>query len=133
MAATLPKPVLIVPGALCDEYGDLSKLKDDFAPTQSRYNKCREQLAKLVADCDPEAEYSVDGARYRVVISSRGLERRPDIEKVRKALGAAKFLEVATVTLRSLEAVMLRPDIDKICIVERTGPRAYAPIPIARP
>lgn len=133
MAVTLPKPKLVVPASLCDEFGDLTKLKDEFAPTQSRYNKCREKLASIVANEDPESEYTVDGERYRVVISSRGLERRPDIEKVRKVLGAAKFLEAATVTLKALEAFMLKPDIEKICIIERTGPRAYAPIPLVRP
>lgn len=132
MAASLPKPVLVIPAALCDEFGDLTKLKDEFAPTQSRYNKCRAKLADLVADCDPEAEYTVDGDRYRVVISERGLQRRVDVEKVRKALGAQKFMEVATVTLAGLEAYMLKPDIERVTLVERVGPRAYAPIPIVR-
>lgn len=132
MAATLPKPTLIVPASLCDDYGDLSILKDQFAPTQARYNKCREQLAKLVADCDPEAEFRVEGERYRVLISARGFERRVDIAAARKTLGAATFLEVATVTLRALEAYMLKPEIDKITLTEQTGPRSYSPIAIAK-
>lgn len=126
----LPVPVVVIPAALCDEFGDLTRLKDEFAPTQSRYNKCREQLAALVADRDPEDEFAVQGDRFRVMISQRGLERRVDKPAARKILGAATFLEVATITLRALEAHMLKPDIEKITLVERTGPRTYYPVPI---
>ena len=127
-----PVPVVVIPAALCDEFGDLTRLKDEFAPTQSRYNKCRERIAALVAEADPEMEYKVEGERYRVMIGARGLERKVDIALARKLLGAAKFMEVATVTLRSLEAVMLKPDIDKIVLVERTGPRTYLPVPLIK-
>jgi hypothetical protein len=132
MAHTLPKPTLVVPASLCDEYGDLSILKDQFSPTQTRYNKCRDQLAKLVADYDPDAEFRVEGDRFRVMISARGWERRADKEKVRKALGAQKFLEAASVTLKALETYLLKPDIEKLTFSEQTGPRTYEPVPLIR-
>src|SRR5215472_488582 len=127
-----PVPVVVIPAKLSDEFGDLSRLKDEFAPTLSRYNKCRERIAALVAEADPEMEYKVEGERYRVMIGARGLERKVDIALARKLLGAAKFMEVATVTLKSLEAVMLKPEIDKIVLVERTGPRTYLPVPLIK-
>jgi hypothetical protein len=127
-----PVPTLVIPASLCDEFGDLTQLRDQFAPTQSRYNKCREQIAALVKDEDPEAEFRVEGERYRVMIGSRALERRVDIAAARKALGAQKFIEVATVTLKSLEAYLLRPQIEALCLTERTGSRTYSPVPINR-
>lgn len=128
----LPTPTPIIPASLCDEFGELSKLKDDFAPTQTRYNKCRDQLVKLVADCDPETEFKVEGERFRVMISSRGFERHVDKAAARKLLGATQFIEVATVTLKSLELYLLKPEIEKITLTERTGPRSYLPVPIIR-
>jgi len=129
----LPTPVLVIPAALCDEFGDLTKLKDEFAPTMTRYNKCRDAIAALVKDRDPEDEFKVEGERFRVMISSRGLERRVDKAAARKLLGATQFMEAATVTLKALEAYLLKPEIEKITLVERTGPRVYSPIPIIRP
>ncbi len=129
----VPVPILIIPASLCDEFGELSKLGEQFAPTLTRYNKCREKLAALVADADPELEFRVEGDVYRVLISERGLERRLDIPAVRKVLGAAKFIEVATVTMKSLEAYLLRPQIEALTLVERTGPRTYSPVPLGHP
>jgi len=131
-APKIPVPTLIVPASLCDEFGDLSLLRDQFAPTQTRYNKCREAIAALVRDRDPEDEFKVEGERYRVMISARGFERRVDNALARKTLGAAKFIEVATVTLKALEDYLLKPDIEKLTITERTGHRTYLPVPILR-
>jgi hypothetical protein len=131
-APKTPVPVLVIPAALCDEFGELTKLKDEFAPIQARYNKCRERLQALVADADPEAEFRVEGELYRVLISARGLERRLDIPAVRKELGATKFLEVATVTMKALEAYLLKPQIEALTLVDRTGPRTYSPVPIRK-
>lgn len=131
-ALKMPVPTLIVPASLCDEFGDLSLLRDQFAPTQTRYNKCRDAIAALVKDRDPEDEFKVEGERYRVMISARGFERRVDIAAARKALGAQKFIEAATITLKALEDYLLKPDIDKLVITERTGHRTYLPVPIIR-
>ena len=127
-----PVPTLVVPASLCDEFGDLTILKDQYSPTITRYNKCREAIAALVKDRDPEDEFKVEGDRYRVMISSRGFERRVDNAAARKTLGAANFLEVATVTLKALEDYLLKPDIEKLTITERTGPRTFLPVPIIR-
>jgi hypothetical protein len=131
-APKTPVPVLVIPAALCDEFGELTKLKDEFAPIQSRYNKCRERLAALVADADPEAEFRVEGEKYRVLISARGLEKRVDIPAARKELGAARFLEVVTVTMKALEKFLLKAQIEALTLVERTGPRTYSPVPLRK-
>lgn len=136
MSATKPAatPVLtkIVPDGLIDEWGDLTKLRDEFAPTERRYQKCREQLKALVESEDPEAQFKVRGERYVVEISPCSMESKPDVPAVRKRLGAAMFLHVVAVTKKALEGVLLKHEIEELCISTRTGSRSYAPTAISK-
>ncbi len=128
--AAPPVLELIAPSDLVDEYGDLDKLRKDFAPTESKYQKAVARLKALVADADPAAEFRVRGSRYTLRISARGFERVLDIPAVRKRLGALAFIEAATVTFAALKNYLLAPEIEKLTTTEQTGHRKFEPTPI---
>jgi hypothetical protein len=126
-----PVAELIVPDNLVDAYGDLVKARDAFAATEKAYKATHEKLKALVASQPPGAEFVVRGERYTLRISAATFDRKPDVSKVRKLLGAAGFLEVVSVTMKALEGFLLKPQIEAILIVTQTGPRSYDAVPIA--
>lgn len=123
------KPVEI-PAATVDTFGDLRKLRDEFAPTERLYQKCYEQLKTLVSTADPAAEFEIKGERYTLRISAREFESKPNVGKARKLLGAALFLKACMVTKTSLENYLLKPEIAAICDTTQTGSRTYDPVPV---
>jgi hypothetical protein len=133
-AARKPAPVLepVIPIALVDEYGDLTKLRDDFAPTERAHRKALEQLKALVRDAEPDAAFTAKGERYTLVISARGMEAKPNVAKARKLLGVTAFMEVVTVTKTALERWLLKPQIEEICDVTQTGARSFDPVPLGK-
>lgn len=124
----LPVPELVIPAPLVDEYGDVVALRDAFAPTEARYRKLHELLKLLVVDADPEAEFVVKGERFTLRITARGFESAPDVPRVRKKLGAAAFLAVVSCTKKALEAFLLKPQIEALCVTSQTGPRKFEPV-----
>jgi len=131
-SAAVPVLTQIVPADLIDEWGDLTKLRDEFAPTERRYQKCRERLKALVENEDPEAEFNAKGERFELRISPCSMESKPDVPAVRKRLGAAVFLAIVNVTKKALEGVLLKHEIEELCTSTRTGSRSYAPTAIPK-
>jgi hypothetical protein len=123
--------LVVVPPKTVDDFGDVVKLRDAFAPTERLYQKLRNELSGLAAAGDPEAEFVVTGERYTLRISSCSIERKVDIQKARKKLGAAAFLECCSVTLKALGNFLAAPDVDALAVSTRTGSRSYVPVPIA--
>lgn len=123
--------LLLVPPATIDTFGDLLKLRDEFAPTERLYQKCFAELKALAATGDPAAEYIVKGERYTLRISPCSMERKPDVFKARKMLGAAAFMEVVSITLKALGQFLAQPEIDALAVTTQTGSRSYAPTAIA--
>jgi len=129
-AIALEKPVQIAPQTV-DDFGDVCAKREAFAPTERLYNRLRDQLKDLVADADPDAEFLVKGERYTLRISARSMQRKVDLPKVKKLLGAARFLEAATVTLTALANYLTKPQIETVVYEEQSGSRSFDPIPIA--
>ena len=125
MTGAKPTLKLVVPGNLVDEFGDLVAQRDAFAPTEREYQKLYGQLKALVADADPEAAFVCRGERFTLTISARSFESKPDIPAVRKKLGAATFLLVASVTKKALEGWLLKPVIEELCVTTQTGSRSF--------
>lgn len=121
-----------VPPQTVDDFGDVVKLRDAFAPTERLYQKLRSQLVELAAAGDPKAEFVVRGERYTLRISPCSMESKPDVALVRKKLGATVFVQIAQITKRALEGFLLKHEIDELCITTQTGSRSYSAIPISR-
>ena len=128
-----PVPQLVVPGNLIDEFGATCALRDAFAPTERLYRKQLDQLKALVEEKDAADEFLCKGENFTLRISARSIQRKVDLAKVKKLLGAAKFVEAATVTLTALANYLTKPQIETVTYEEQTGSRSFDPEPIANP
>jgi hypothetical protein len=120
-----------IPPQTVDDFGDLAKLREDFAPTERLYQKLRAELNALVAGAEPDAEFVVKGERYTLHISTCAMVREVDVAKARKKLGWEKFLLCCTVTLQAISNYLTKPQCDALTIESMTGPRRFLPVPIA--
>lgn len=129
MDVPLSKAKLVaVPPQTVDSYCDLAALREEFAPTERQFQKARAEIAARLADEDPAAVFTVPGERWTLLISARGFETKPNVPLVRKNMKAADFLEIATVTLKSLRDWFTQPKIDEMTIKEQTGSRTFTPL-----
>jgi murein L,D-transpeptidase YcbB/YkuD len=119
-----------VPQSTVDTFGDLAAAREAFAPQERAYQKLRSEIAAMVAEADPEAEFEATGERYAVKISARGFETKADVPAVRKKLGAATFLECVTVSLKSLANYLTKPEIDEVTVTGQTGSRKIESVPL---
>lgn len=120
-----------VPPQTIDDFGDVAKLREEFAPTERRYNKLRDQLKELCKGKDPNAAYIMRGERFTVQISPCTFESQVDVPAARKALGAERFLKACTVTLRSLANLLPRPEAEALTVSVQTTTRSFTPVAIA--
>lgn len=131
-----PKQVQIrevqIPAALIDEFGDIVALRDAFAPTEKRYQQLRKQFEALLGGAGAEEEFTPSGERFSLNISARSIDRYVPVKVARKRLGLAAFMECCSVTLKSLENFLLKPEIDALAVSERTGSRSYVPLPLQK-
>jgi hypothetical protein len=129
-----PEPVVlepVFPPNLIDEYGDLAKLREAFAPTERRYKKALDALKELVDDARPEAAFTAKGERYTLQITARGIESKPNVGKARKLLSKEAFMKCVTLTKAALEKFLLKPQIEEICDETQSGPRCFKTIPLS--
>jgi hypothetical protein len=132
-AARKPVPVLepVIPPNLVDTFGDLAKLREDFAPTERKYQHALAGLRELVAEADDATAFSARGERYTLQISARGMEAKPNVWKVRKLLTKTAFMKVVTITKTALEKFLLKGQIEAACDVTQTGSRKFEAVPLA--
>lgn len=114
-----------VPPSLVDAFGDLQKLRAEFAPTEALYQKHYAELKAALVDADPDEAFVAIGTRWTLDISGRAMERKVDIKATRKRLGAALFLKVCTVSLKALESYLLKGEIEALTTSARTGSRTF--------
>ena len=89
-----------------------------------------DELGKIIRswhlDADPEAGVSSTGDKYEVFLSAAGMQTRiVDIGEVYRKLGAEVFLEIASVTLKALEAHANPVELALLTKKERTGYRTF--------
>lgn len=114
--------------ALIDEFGDVERLRREFAPTERRYQQLRDEIAGWCPD--PEKEYVEKGHRYELLISRRDEQRKVDVKAAQKKLGLTKFLKACSLTMKALEAFLPKPEIEALTTKARTGPRTLIPTPV---
>lgn len=120
-----------IPPKTIDDFGDVVKRREAFAPTERLYQKMRSELAALAAEADPAAELLCTGERWKLRISACSIERTVDVGKAKKKLGAVRFLQTCTVTLKALGNFLAKPEVDALTVCTQTGSRSYNPIPIS--
>jgi hypothetical protein len=132
MKALSEANLIKVPPQTIDDFCDVAKLREQFAPTERRYNKLRDQLKELCKGKDPDASYIMRGERYTLQISPCTWESQVDVPAARKRLGAERFLEVCTVTMRALANLLPKPDVEALTRQVQTTTRTFTPVAVAQ-
>lgn len=94
--------------ALIDEYGELSRQIDAFAPTVRRQKAIEEELVSWVENVPADRSTELVGNNYVIQVSERQYQRRIlSMQKVYKAVGSLKaFLENCSFSLKALDALV---------------------------
>ena len=110
--------------ALLDEFGEVQRQVDAFAPTAAKHKRLRDEIESYYADKDPEQEFTVSGLRYEVQIGPRAKQRTftaRGMALLYRLLGKPKFLEWCKFGLTDLDRLV--PGHTGIVVEERTGSR----------
>jgi hypothetical protein len=122
---TRPKSVseLTVP-ELADEFGELSRRLELAKSDEARLKLVAIRLKPLFEDTPDDEPTTLDGCQYQLRVTPRENETKiTDITAVRKAMSAAEFLEIATVTLKALKAAVSESKFLSLVTTARTGNR----------
>lgn len=125
-AKATPAPTRLA--ALVDELGDLEKeyslLIAPFALKKPRMEALEAQL-RAACTASADAEWTVKGTRFDVILGKRADYRVINITKLIKAIGQKAFNAFATVSLKDLEAhpAISADTLATIVHKERVGPR----------
>ena len=110
--------------ALLDEFGEVQRQVDAFAPTAAKYKRLRDEIATFYAQKDPAQDFTAAGDRYEVQIGRAANERtitKRGMGLLYRLLGKPKFLEWCKFGLTDLDRLI--PGHRGIVIEERTGSR----------
>ena len=116
--------------ALIDEYGNVDRLRKEFAPYEKRYQALRAEIASWYEASPPDATYIEKGLRYTIEIGARATESTINVKGAHKALGLVKFLKACSITLKALRAALAPEEADKLVSTARTGSRSISSTPI---
>lgn len=119
-----------IPPQTVDDYADLVKLRDAFAPTERKYQALQKQLKELCAGADPNKEYLMKGERNALRISACKFDSEVDVAKAKRKLGVEKFLECCTVTLKALANYCTKPEVDALTISVQGSSRSFSVVPL---
>ncbi|HEY1861655.1 MAG TPA: hypothetical protein VGG61_14945 [Gemmataceae bacterium] len=132
MAKPISEAKLIqIPAQTVDDFGDVVRLREQFAPTERLYNRLRDQIKELCRNQDPTASYLMRGERWTLKISPCTFESQVDVAAARKKLGAEKFLSACSITLRALANLLPKPEVDALTVTVRTSTRTFTPVAVA--
>lgn len=118
--------------ALVDEAGKLETRLAPFSADAKRLEALRKEFRKWADDdkVDGNATTSYQGTKFSVALGRKELKRRIiSMAKVLKAIGAKRFVNIVSVTLKDLEAELGAAAAAHIS-EERTGSRDITITPI---
>jgi hypothetical protein len=118
-----------IPPQTVDDYAELVKLRDAFAPTERKYQALQKQLKEMCMGADPNKEYLMQGERNALRISACKFESEVDVARAKRKLGVEKFLECCTVTLKALGNYLAKPDVDALTISVQGSSRSFSVVP----
>jgi hypothetical protein len=118
--------------AIVDEYG---KLDAELAPAKARMKRL-DDLAKQIRGWHQNTEAGMtvieQGDRFRVVVGPRAeTTLLADANALYEALGHARFLELAKITLGGLESAVNGDQLAALTRKERIGSRSLKAVPAA--
>lgn len=116
--------------AIVDELGALEAELSEPRLKIKRAELLRKRLQALHDDKPGEDTFSVEGLRYVAFLGEKSNVRTVRSKaKLIKTLGAARFRELAEVTLAKLEGVLSNLELSQLFLQARTGSRFVRVLP----
>jgi len=117
---------------LIDEYGELDRRMQLRQMDAARYEVLKRAIKGWFDPAPADADGTVEGDIYILRLSARERERRVrDMRELVEVIGLDKVLEMATVAIGALEALLGKERVAKLTTEARTGSRRIKAIPKA--
>ncbi len=130
-----PQPISINSKAqMIDEYGELSRQIAEMKPNLARHKVLSDLLQSWYLEHPAGLPAVAEGHHYSLQIGPRENHTTIlSIANVRKAIGAVRFLEVCSITLKAIkECLGDGPAFDSLVSIDRTGPRSLKAVAKAK-
>lgn len=115
---------------LIDEYGELCRQIDEIKPAIARHKLLGSMLQSWFEEVPAEESVAFAGRYYTLQASPRDNQTKlKDIRKVYKALGAAKFLSLCSITLKAVRESLPDDLYQNLVETNRTGSRTLKTVP----
>lgn len=112
---------------LVDEFGPLDELIREHKPTLKRHEAYRKEIESRFAGLTADAQATVEGARYKVLIGAKANERKVfDPRKcfaAMKKFAGAKLAEITRFLLEDIDTWVPAGEQEKFLKKDRTGRR----------
>ena len=111
-------------GKLMEEAEPIAKQIKDLQAKLKPLAEAQKALAKKIdeLEIDDDAEVVEKGAHYQAEIGKRGNQREiKNMGLAKEYLGAELFMQVATITLKDLDAYLTLPQREEVLTVKRTA------------
>src|SRR5436305_493416 len=115
VAHNLKQPPQPTRQQLIDEFGELDRRIDLFAPTVKRHKALQETIRSWYVDHPADQPAIALGDVYEVQVSARTEERYFDLKtkiKIFGKLGKAKALELFSITLKAVEDALGKGELE---------------------
>lgn len=119
---------------LIDEFGELDRRIQDFAPAVRRHKQLTELIRTWYTDHPAEQPALAEGHVYRIQVSPRTEERSFSLAaktKIFARLGKAKALELFSITLKAVEDALGKGDMESLVSKAHSGTRKLIPVLIS--
>jgi hypothetical protein len=119
--------------ALIDEFGNLSKLRDEFAPFEKRHGQLRDEIKSWYEGRPGDVTFTEKGLLFQLDVTACANAKAIDLRAAYKKLGLPKFLKACSMTFKALGEYLGQADIDELTSESQTGPRRFTATPITPP
>jgi hypothetical protein len=112
--------------AICDEWGELDRQVQAFAPIKSRHEKLAQLIRSWYDQHPSEVEALAKGNTYDVQVGARGRERHFSVKAkatIFRELGKAAAMQAFSITLKAAEALLGEERVNELVTWDNTGSR----------
>lgn len=114
---------------LVDEYSKLDAEYTAFSPKIARRKKLRELILAWYPELPGDQAKTISGVSYDLMIGLAEEQNKiTNLRKVWKALGATRFVDACSMTLKALREALGETEAAEYLTCERTGPRSLTPV-----
>lgn len=109
---------------IVDQIGDLERELSPFKSKITSLEAHRKALRALHDQCPPGDTITAAGARYVAILGPCSLQKTVDIPRLVSVIGAKRFQEIASVTIRRVEHALPANNLIEVIDLFPTGPRS---------